>query len=117
LKNNIKDTNYYIIDFEAESTEKISSLSAQVVAQEARINDYRKQLMTLEKTRADNKMAHNEKVISINNKYKDTKLMLISQIKIISNCVFIFLYNFFIKFALSYMTFHCTIDLSNVLKD
>jgi len=95
LKNNIKDTNYYIINLEEESTEEISSLNTQVVAQEARIDNYKKQLMTLEKIRADNKIAHIEKLISINDKYKDTKLMLTSQIKILSNCVFIFLYDFF----------------------
>jgi len=91
---------YYVLILEAENTEEIRNLNSQVVAQETRINDYKKQLMTLEKTRADDRIAHVAKLININDKYKDTKLTLTSQIKVLSNCIFILLYDLFIKLAL-----------------
>lgn len=89
LENNLKDVDYLIKALQEEKTQEISSLNVQIASQVARVEDCRKQLITLETSNIDDKSAHNLKIIKINEKYKNTRLALISQLKLLSKLNFL----------------------------
>lgn len=92
MEDNLEDIDYFMKTLEEEKGQEILNLSKYVTSQAARVDDYKKQLMTVEQSRTDDKIAHTARVININDKYTNTKLMLISQMKLLSNCFQIYFY-------------------------
>lgn len=90
LENTLEDTGYSIKTLEEEKGKEISSLNSQIASYTVKIEEYKNQLAALEKSRIDNKLTHTAKTLNIDEKYKNTRLMLISQIKLLSNCFIIF---------------------------
>ncbi|XP_072761848.1 cilia- and flagella-associated protein 157 [Anoplolepis gracilipes] len=84
LENILKDTDYSTKTLQEEKGKEISSLNSQITSYIVKLEEYKNQLATLEKSRIDNKFTHIEKVKNIDEKYKNTRLMLISQIKLLS---------------------------------
>lgn len=85
---------------EEEKGKEISNLKSQIVSYKVRIEEYKNQLVALEKSRIDNQLTYTAKTINIDEKYKKTRLMLISQIKLLSNCFLIFYTSDLIKLML-----------------
>ncbi|CAL1685675.1 unnamed protein product [Lasius platythorax] len=84
LENTLEDTGYSIKTLEEEKGKEISSLNSQIASYTVKIEEYKNQLAALEKSRIDNKLTHTAKTLNIDEKYKNTRLMLISQIKLLS---------------------------------
>lgn len=85
MEDNLEDINYFIKTLQEEQMQEISNLKSQIVSYITRIKDYKHQLITLEKARIDDKFIHTTTALNIDEKYKNTRLMLISQIKLLSN--------------------------------
>ncbi|KYN11593.1 hypothetical protein ALC57_16181 [Trachymyrmex cornetzi] len=83
LESNLEDTHYFIKTLQ-EKTQEISSLKSQIASYITRIKAYKHQLITLEKARIDDKYTHIAITVNIDEKYKNTRIMLISQIKLLS---------------------------------
>ncbi|KYN33331.1 hypothetical protein ALC56_12042 [Trachymyrmex septentrionalis] len=84
LESNLEDMHYFIKTLEEEKTQEISSLKSQLASYITVINACKDQLITLEKARTDDKYTHIASTINIDEKYKNMRLMLISQIKLLS---------------------------------
>ncbi|XP_018373712.1 PREDICTED: uncharacterized protein LOC108768018 [Trachymyrmex cornetzi] len=82
LESNLEDTHYFIKTLQ-EKTQEISSLKSQIASYITRIKAYKHQLITLEKARIDDKYTHIAITVNIDEKYKNTRIMLISQIKLL----------------------------------
>jgi len=85
LENTLGDTDYFIKTLQEEKGKEISSLNSQLTSYIVRIEQYKNQLATLQKSRIDDKFTHTERTKNIDEKYKNTRFMLISQIKLLSN--------------------------------
>lgn len=84
LEDNLEDTNYFIKTLQEEQMQEISNLKSQIASYITRIKDYKHQLITLEKTRTDDEFIHTTRALNIDEKYKNTRLVFISQIKLLS---------------------------------
>lgn len=96
LENTLENTNNSIKILQEEKGKEISSLSSQINFYTIKIEDYKNQIATLEKSRINDKFTHIGKTKNIDEKYNNTRLMLLSQNKLLSNCFLIF---HLIKFA------------------
>lgn len=90
LENILEDTNNSIKTLQEEKGKEISSLNSQINSYTIRTEEYKNQLAALEKSRINDKFTHIEKTKNIDEKYNNKRLMLISQIKLLSNCFLIF---------------------------
>jgi len=68
-----------------EKTQEISNLKSQIASHITRIKEYKYQLITLEKARIDDKSTYTATATNIAEKYKNTRLMLTLQMKLLSN--------------------------------
>ncbi|XP_025267271.1 uncharacterized protein LOC112638905 [Camponotus floridanus] len=84
LENTLGDTDYSIKTLQEEKGKEISSLNSQLTSYLVKIEQYKNQLATLQKSRIDDRFTHSERTKNIDEKYKNTRLMLISQIKLLS---------------------------------
>lgn len=85
MENNLKDINYFIKTLQEEQIQEISNLKSQIASYITRIKDYKQQLIALEKATIDDKFIHTTTALNIDEKYKNTRLILISQIKLLRN--------------------------------
>lgn len=70
---------------DAETADELSNLYKQVYAQSNHVENLKSQINTLENARVNDKQSHDEKVESFNQKYKEKKVELVSQVKAYSN--------------------------------
>jgi len=91
LENNLEDMHYFIKTLQEEKIQEINSLKSQIVSYIATIKAYKHQLTTLEKTRIDDKNTHIAITVNIDEKYKNTRITLISQIKLLSNSILLYI--------------------------
>ncbi|KYM82199.1 hypothetical protein ALC53_07347 [Atta colombica] len=84
LENNVEDMHYFIKTLQEEKIQEINSLKSQIASYIATIKAYKHQLTTLEKIRIDDKNTHIAITVNIDEKYKNTRTTLISQIKLLS---------------------------------
>lgn len=105
LENTLEDTDDSIKTLQEEKEKEISSLNSQITSYTVRTEDYKNQLAALEKSRINDKFTHTEKTKNIDEKYKNKRLMLISQIKLLSNCFLIF---YTISFDQIYALYMCS---------
>ncbi|XP_053995455.1 uncharacterized protein LOC128885430 [Hylaeus anthracinus] len=69
---------------DAETAEEISNLSKQMYAQINRVDNLKTQIDTVENDRVKNKQSHEDNVELLNQKYKEKKVELVSQIKVLN---------------------------------
>ncbi|KYM94480.1 hypothetical protein ALC62_14923 [Cyphomyrmex costatus] len=81
LESNLKDMHHFIKTLQEEKTQEISNLKSQIASYISKIIAYKHQLITFEKARIDDKYSHTVTTINIDEKYKNTRIMLISRIK------------------------------------
>lgn len=86
MEDSLKDTDSSIKVLQEERSQEISGLKLQVAAQAAKVEEYKQQVSALENTRINHKSSHAAKLIYINEKYDDTRLKFISQLKLLSEC-------------------------------
>lgn len=86
-----------------ERSQEISSLKLQIAAQVIKMKEYKQQVSTLENTRMDHKSSHAAKLITINEKYNNTRLKLISQLKLLGECEFLIFFKRFLNIQYIYM--------------
>ncbi|XP_020280900.1 uncharacterized protein LOC109853327 [Pseudomyrmex gracilis] len=84
LEDTLKHTNRYIKTLEEEKAQEISTLNSQLSSYLARIEECKEQMGALEKSMIDNNFAHTVKLGNIDEKYKNTRLVLISQLKFLN---------------------------------
>ncbi|XP_070149953.1 cilia- and flagella-associated protein 157-like [Polyergus mexicanus] len=84
LENTLEDTDDSIKTLQEEKGKEISSLNSQITSYTVRTEEYKNQLAALEKSRINDKFTHTEKTKNIDEKYKNKRLVLISQIKLLS---------------------------------
>ncbi|EFN85345.1 hypothetical protein EAI_16029 [Harpegnathos saltator] len=82
LEDCLKDTDNSIKVFQEKKSQEISGLKLQVAAQVARVEEYKKQVNALESMRIEHN--HALKLITINKRYDNTRLKLISQLKLLN---------------------------------
>lgn len=92
MEDTLKHTNRYIKTLKEEKGQEISTLNSQISSYLARVEECKEQMDTLEKSRIDNNFAHTVKLRNIDEKYKNTRVVLISQLKFLSKIVFIFFF-------------------------
>lgn len=85
MENTLEEMDCSIKSLQEEKGREISNLNSQLTSYIFRIEQYKDQLDTLQKSRIDNKFTHTEKTKNIDEKYKNTRLTLISQIKLLCN--------------------------------
>jgi len=103
LESNLEDLDRFIETLQEEKTKEISGLKSQIASYINKIREYNNQLISLEKTRIDDKFTHTAKTINIDEKYKNTRLMLTSQIKLLSNYFLVILYDYHINLYYFYI--------------
>lgn len=89
MEDSLENTDNSIKILQEEKSQEISGLKLQITAHIGRVEEYKKQLNNLENTRTDHKSSHAAKLININEKYEKTRLKLISQLKLLSECFLI----------------------------
>jgi len=103
LESNLEDLDRFIKTLQEEKTQEISSLKSQIASYINRIKEYNNQLINLEKERINDKFTHTAKIINIDEKYKNTRLMLTSQIKLLSNYFLVILHDYYINLYYFYI--------------
>ncbi|XP_050458101.1 uncharacterized protein MG328 homolog [Cataglyphis hispanica] len=84
LENTLENTNNSIKILQAEKGKEISNLSSQINSYTIRTEAHKNQLAVIEKARINDKFTHIEKTKNIDEKYNNTRLMLLSQNKLLS---------------------------------
>ncbi|KAL6430278.1 hypothetical protein ACFW04_007772 [Cataglyphis niger] len=84
LENTLENTNNSIEILQKEKGKEISNLSSQINSYTIRTEAFKNQLAVLEKARINDKFIHIEKTKNIDEKYDNTRLMLLSQNKLLS---------------------------------
>lgn len=103
LEDDLEDMDCSIKTLQEEKTQEISGLKSQLTSYIIKIKEYKHQLIILEKARIDDKFTHTAIAINIDEKYKDTRLILISQIKLLSNLFFSILYDYHINIFILFL--------------
>jgi len=85
LEDTLRDIDCSIKILQKEKAQEISSVNTQITSNMMKIENYKRQLTILEKSMTENKFIHIKKIADIDEKYKNARFILISQIKLLSN--------------------------------
>ncbi|XP_012228261.1 cilia- and flagella-associated protein 157-like [Linepithema humile] len=81
LEDNLRDLDYSIQTLQKEKAQEISSMNAQITSNVIKIENYKRHLTALEKSMTEDKFAYIRNVTNIDEKYKNARFTLLSQMK------------------------------------